>query len=195
MDEIQSPLNACVPDSALQTEARHVPTKAALADAIRKLARSSVLVVGDAMLDRYIYGTVERVSREAPVPVLAVDREVALPGGAGNVVRNLGALGVAVAFVSVVGDDQTGSDLTGLIGSQPGVEPWLLVQGSRTTTRKTRLMARGQQLLRTDREDTSPIHPKLAERLLRIVRDAMAATSVTILSDYGKVVLAGDVPA
>jgi len=195
MDEIQSPLIACVPDSELQTEARHAPTKAALADAIRKLARSSVLVVGDAMLDRYIYGTVERVSREAPVPVLAIDREVALPGGAGNVVRNLGALGVAVAFVSVVGDDQTGSDLTGLIGSQPGVEPWLLVQGSRTTTRKTRFMARGQQLLRTDREDTSPIHPKLAERLLRIVRDAMAATSVTILSDYGKGVLSGDMPA
>ena len=146
------------------------------------------------MLDRYVYGAVTRVSREAPVPVLAVEREVAMPGGAGNVVRNLGALGTAVAFVSVVGDDQAGSDLTGLIGSQPGVEPWLLVQGSRTTTQKTRLMAQGQQLLRTDREDTSPIHPKLAERLLRIVRDAMAATSVTILSDYGKGVLAGAVP-
>jgi D-beta-D-heptose 7-phosphate kinase/D-beta-D-heptose 1-phosphate adenosyltransferase len=166
-----------------------------LADAIRKLARTSVLVVGDAMLDRYIYGTVERVSREAPVPVLNVDREVAVPGGAGNVVRNLGALGAAVAFVSVVGDDQAGSDLTGLIGSQPGVEPWLLVQGSRTTTRKTRYMSQGQQLLRTDREDTSPIHPKLAERMLRIVRDAMAATSVTILSDYGKGLLSGDMPA
>jgi D-beta-D-heptose 7-phosphate kinase/D-beta-D-heptose 1-phosphate adenosyltransferase len=165
-----------------------------LTAAVRKLSRSSVLVVGDAMLDRYVYGTVTRISREAPVPVLAVEREVAVPGGAGNVVRNLGALGVAVAFVSVVGDDQAGSDLTGLIGSQPGVEPWLLVQGSRTTTQKTRLMAQGQQLLRTDREDVSPIHPKLAERLLRIVRDAMAATSVTILSDYGKGVLSGDMP-
>ncbi len=166
----------------------------ALAACIRKLARASVLVVGDAMLDRYVYGNVTRVSREAPVPVLAVEREVALPGGAGNVVRNLGALGAAVAFVSVVGDDQAGSDLTGLIGSQPGVEPWLLVQGSRTTTQKTRLMAQGQQLLRTDREDVSPIHPKLAERMLRIVRDAMAATSVTILSDYAKGVLSGSVP-
>ena len=195
MDEIQSPLISAVPDEDLPTAFAHAPSKAILADAIRKLARTSVLVVGDAMLDRYIYGTVARVSREAPVPVLSVDREVALPGGAGNVVRNLGALGVAVAFVSVVGDDQTGSDLTGLIGSQPGVEPWLLVQGSRTTTRKTRFMARGQQLLRTDREDTSPIHPKLAERLLRIVRDARAATSVTILSDYGKGVLSGDMPA
>ncbi len=166
-----------------------------LALAVRRLARSSVLVVGDAMLDRYVYGTVDRVSREAPVPVLCVQRELAVPGGAGNVVRNLGALGAAVAFVSVVGDDQAGSDLTGLIGGQPGVEPWLLVQGGRATTLKTRFMAMGQQILRTDREDTAPIHPKLAERMHRIVRDAMAATTVTILSDYGKGVLAGDEPA
>ena len=171
------------------------PGNAELAVAIRRLARSSVLVVGDVMLDRYIYGTVERVSREAPIPVLSVDREVGVPGGAGNVVRNLGALGVAVEFVSVVGDDQAGSDLTGLIGSQPGVEPWLLVQGSRVTTRKTRYVAQGQQLLRTDREDASPIHTKLAERMLRILRDAMAATTVTVLSDYGKGVLAGDMPS
>jgi D-beta-D-heptose 7-phosphate kinase/D-beta-D-heptose 1-phosphate adenosyltransferase len=152
------------------------------------------------MLDRYVYGRVSRVSPEAPVPVLAVERELALPGGAGNVVRNLTALGAAVAFVSVVGDDQPGSDLTGLIGGQPGVEPWLLVQGGRITTVKTRYIAQGsrqggQQLLRTDREDTRPIHAKLSERLLRIARDAMAATSVLILSDYRKGVLAGDIPA
>jgi D-beta-D-heptose 7-phosphate kinase/D-beta-D-heptose 1-phosphate adenosyltransferase len=166
-----------------------------LTDAVRRLARTSAVVIGDAMLDRYIYGTVERVSREAPVPVLSVHRELCVPGGAGNVMRNLVALGTAVAFVSVVGDDQAGSDLTGLIGGQPGVEPWLLVQGSRITTQKTRFVAQGQQMLRADREDTSPIHPKLAERMLRIVRDAMAATSISVLSDYGNGVLAGDVPA
>ena len=147
------------------------------------------------MLDRYTYGEVTRISLEAPVPILAIEREVALPGGAGNVVRNLTALGVATAFISVVGDDQAGSDLTGLIGGQPNVEPWLLVQGGRTTTLKTRLIAAGQQLLRADREQTDPIHPKLAERLLRIAMDAMAATSVTVLSDYGKGVLSADVPA
>jgi len=147
------------------------------------------------MLDRYIYGQVSRVSSEAPVPILLVEREVAVPGGAGNVVRNLTALGSAVAFVSVVGDDQAGSDLTGLVGGQPGVEPWLLVQGSRVTTRKTRFVARGQQILRTDREETAPIHAKLAERMLRIARDAMAATSATVLSDYGKGVLGNNVPA
>jgi len=170
------------------------PDHERLAATIRRLSRASVLVVGDAMLDRYIYGEVERVSPEAPVPVLAVQRELAMPGGAGNVVRNLGALGAAVAFVSVVGDDQAGSDLTGLIGGQPGVEPWLLVQGGRATTVKTRMVAQGQQLLRVDREETTPIHPKLGERMLRIARDAMAATSLTVLSDYRKGVMTGDVP-
>jgi D-beta-D-heptose 7-phosphate kinase/D-beta-D-heptose 1-phosphate adenosyltransferase len=169
------------------------PEDPELIAAVRRLSRASVLVVGDAMLDRYIYGEVDRVSPEAPVPVLVVQRELAMPGGAGNVVRNLGALDVAVAFVSVVGDDQAGSDLTGLIGGQPGVEPWLLVQGGRATTVKTRLVAQGQQLVRVDREDTTPIQAKLAERLLRIARDAMAATSLTILSDYRKGVLASDV--
>ena len=168
---------------------------AGLAAAIRLLGRTNVLVVGDVMLDRYVYGTVERISPEAPVPILAIERELAMPGGAGNVVRNLTALGAAVAFISVVGDDQAGSDLTGLIGGQPNVEPWLLVQGGRTTTLKTRLLAAGQHLLRADREETSPIQPRLAERLLRIARDAMAATSVTVLSDYRKGLLAGELPA
>ena len=157
-----------------------------LVSAVHRLARGSVLVVGDAMLDRYVYGAVERISPEAPIPVVRVERDVAMPGGAGNVVRNLTALGAAVAFVSVVGDDQAGSDLTGLVGGQPGVEPWLLVQGGRATTVKTRYFASGQQLLRADQEDRSPIHDKLAERLLRIARDAMIATSVTVLSDYQK---------
>ena len=168
---------------------------AELADAVRQLRRGTALVVGDAMLDRYIYGQALRMSPEAPVPILSVEREVALPGGAGNVVRNLTALGVAVAFVSVVGDDQAGSDLTGLIGGQPGVEPWLLVQGGRTTTTKTRFVASGQQLLRADREQVAPIHPRLADRMVRIATDAVAATAVTVLSDYRKGVLAGDTPA
>ena len=162
-----------------------------LLEAVRQLKRGTVLVVGDAMLDRYVYGRVERISPEAPIPVLAVEREVALPGGAGNVVRNLTALGAAVAFVSIVGDDQAGSDLTGLIGGQPGVEPWLLVQGGRATTVKTRFVANGQQLLRADHEQAGPIHPRLADRLVRIAADAVAATTVMVLSDYRKGVLAG----
>jgi D-beta-D-heptose 7-phosphate kinase/D-beta-D-heptose 1-phosphate adenosyltransferase len=170
-----------------------------LAEGVDRLSRARVLVVGDAMLDRYIFGRVHRMSPEAPVPVLTMATQLDEPGGAGNVVHNLAALGAAAAFVSVVGDDPAGAELTGLIGGQPGVEPWLLVQGGRITTEKTRFIAEGnrlggQQLLRTDREDTRPVHPKLAERLLRIARDAIAATSVMVLSDYRKGVLAGDVP-
>jgi len=164
-----------------------------LADYVKRLSRASVLVVGDAMLDRYVYGEVTRVSPEAPVPILTVTREVAMPGGAGNVVRNLIALEAATAFVSVVGDDQAGSDLTGLIGGQQGVEPWLLVQGGRTTTLKTRYIAQGQHLIRADREETIALPEKLSERLIRIASDAMAATSVTVLSDYRKGVLGADV--
>jgi D-beta-D-heptose 7-phosphate kinase/D-beta-D-heptose 1-phosphate adenosyltransferase len=165
-----------------------------LADAVRLLKRAQVLVVGDAMLDRYVYGKVGRISPEAPVPVLSVEREVAMPGGAGNVVRNLTALGAAVAFVSVVGDDQAGADLTGLVGGQQGVEPWLLVQGGRATTTKTRYIAMGQQMLRADHEVIRAIHPRLADRVVKIAGDTVAATAVMVLSDYRKGVLAGDTP-
>ena len=169
-----------------------VPPSGVLGDlggAVKRLPRASVLVVGDAMLDRYVYGEVTRVSPEAPVPVLTVTREVAMPGGAGNVVRNLIALNAGAAFVSVVGDDQAGSDLTGLIGGQQGVEPWLLVQSGRTTTLKTRYIAQGQHLIRADREETMALPARLAERLVRIATDAMAATGITVLSDYRKGVL------
>ncbi len=170
------------------------PDTETLVNAVRRLPRTSVMVIGDVMLDRFVYGPVHRISPEAPIPILTVERELAMPGGAGNVVRNLTALGAAVAFVSVVGDDQAGSDLTGLVGGQPGVEPWLLVQGSRATTVKTRFVSQGQQLLRSDREETGPIHPKLVERMMRIARDTLAATTVAVLSDYNKGVLSGDVP-
>ncbi len=173
---------------------------AELSAAVRRLANSQVLVIGDAMLDRYVYGAVDRISPEAPVPVLKVENELAVPGGAANVVRNLAALRAAVAFVSIVGDDEAGGDLTGLIGSQSGVEPWLLVQGRRVTTLKTRFIAQGRavqghQIMRADREDGRPIHPKLVDRMMKIARDAIGATSVVILSDYRKGVLAGDVPS
>jgi D-beta-D-heptose 7-phosphate kinase/D-beta-D-heptose 1-phosphate adenosyltransferase len=168
------------------------PEPVDLVAAARALKRASVLVVGDAMLDRYVYGTVERVSPEAPIPVVTVEREIAMPGGAGNVVRNITALGGSASFLTVVGDDQAGSDLTALIGGQPNVEPWLLVQGGRLTTVKTRYLAAGQQLLRADRETTEAVHPKLAERLVAIAADAMAACKVVVISDYLKGTLAGD---
>lgn len=175
------------------TDSAESATERVLDEAIQRLSRASVLVVGDVMLDRWVHGDVQRISPEAPIPVLGVSRETDAPGGAGNVVRALSALGVAVAFVSVVGDDQPGSDLTALIGGQNGVEPWLLVQTGRMTTQKTRFVAHGQQILRVDRENADPVDSRLAERLVRIALEAMAATSVTILSDYRKGVLTASV--
>ncbi len=166
---------------------------AELTDAVKRLSKAMVLVVGDVMLDRFVYGEVTRVSPEAPVPVLAVAREISMPGGAGNVVRNIIALEGAAVFVSVVGDDQAGSDLTSLIGMQENVEPSLLVQSGRVTTLKTRYISQGHHLIRADREETSALPEKLAERLVRIAADAMAATTVTILSDYRKGVLNDEV--
>ncbi|MGE4480624.1 D-glycero-beta-D-manno-heptose-7-phosphate kinase [Acidocella sp.] len=170
-------------------------TTADLGAYVKKFSRASVLVVGDAMLDRYVYGEVSRISPEAPVPILTVTREVAMPGGAGNVVRNLTALDASAAFVSVVGDDQAGSELTGLVGGQERVEPWLLVQSGRTTTLKTRYIAQGQHLIRADREVTMELSEKFSERLIRIALDAMAATTVTVLSDYRKGVLSESICA
>jgi D-beta-D-heptose 7-phosphate kinase/D-beta-D-heptose 1-phosphate adenosyltransferase len=163
-----------------------------LADAVRGLSRSSALVIGDATLDRYIHGQFLDTDGD---PLLIEETEVALPGGAGNLVRNLTALGAAVAFIAVVGDDQAGSDLTGLIGGQPHVEPWLLVEGGRTTTVATRYVGSGRSLLRSLREETAAISERLAERVLRIARDAAAATAVTVLSDHGNGLLAGTLPA
>lgn len=165
------------------------------ADAVSRFARASLLVVGDAMLDRYVYGQLAPARPDSPAAVLEVERELAVPSGAASLVRDLTALSASVSFVSVVGDDQTGSDLTGLIGGQPGVEPWLLVQGGRATTLRTRYVADGRQIFRADQEDTEPIQPKMAERLLRIARDAMTATTATVLSDFGKGVLAGPTAA
>src|SRR5579864_5462790 len=87
-----------------------------LADAVGRLTGASLLVIGDATLDRYVCGRLAAGNSASPVPLLAVEREVALPGGSANLVRHLTAIGASVAFVSLVGDDQAGSDLTGLIG-------------------------------------------------------------------------------
>lgn len=157
--------------------------------AFARFQRVSVLVIGDAMLDRYVYGRAERLSPEAPVPVLLIEREEDLPGGAANVVRNLTALGAAAAFISVVGNDAAGAELTGLIGQETRIEPWLLVEEGRRTTRKTRYIAGHHHLLRADREQTTPPGPEVARRLLKIARNAILATSLTVLSDYGKGVL------
>jgi D-beta-D-heptose 7-phosphate kinase/D-beta-D-heptose 1-phosphate adenosyltransferase len=156
---------------------------------IDRLKTARVLCIGDVMLDHYIYGQVERVSPEAPIPVLCVEREMKTLGGAGNVLRNLRALGAAASFISVVGNDEAGREVGRLIEAQDGAEAHVLVQPQRTTTVKTRYIAGNQQLLRADRESSIPLDPYIREDMLRLARELVSDHSVVVISDYAKGVL------
>ena len=148
-----------------------------------------MLCVGDLMLDRFIYGEVSRISPEAPIPVVRIGRETAVLGGAGNVVRNATALGAAICFVAVVGDDAVGREVTAMVGADERVEPYLLVERKRASTVKIRYIADGQQLLRADSETTKPIAKKTGATLIRVATDAVPLNDVVVLSDYAKGVL------
>jgi len=160
-----------------------------LASRAQALAGVGVACVGDVMLDRYVYGAVERVSPEAPIPVLRVERERAMLGGAGNVVRNLAALGARAAFFAVIGEDEAGRAIATLLAAERGVEPHLVVEQDRETTVKTRYVAGTQQLLRADREMVRPIAAASEAALLAGLDGGIAQAAVVVLSDYGKGVL------
>src|SRR5260370_3204120 len=156
---------------------------------IDRLKPARALCIGDVMLDHYVYGQVERVSPEAPIPVLWIEREMKTLGGAGNVLRNLRAIGAAASFISVVGNDEAGREIGRLVEAQDGAEAHVLVQPQRTTTVKTRYIAGNQQLLRADRESSIPLDPYIREDLLRLARELVADHSVVVISDYAKGVL------
>jgi len=147
------------------------------------VAAARVLIVGDVMLDRYWFGDVERISPEAPVPIVRIAREEARPGGAANVARNVAALGARAALLSVTGDDEAGQTLAQLLEKER-VEASFLRDASLRTTVKLRVLGRQQQLLRIDFE-TLPSGEVLASKLNDFER-MLGAASLVILSDYGK---------
>ena len=146
----------------------------------------NLLCVGDVMLDRYIYGTVERISPEAPIPVFTATREERMLGGAGNVVRNLLSLGAEVAFTSVIGDDITGNQLTSLVGDEERLVPTLLSERGRLSTKKTRYVAASQQLLRSDKETREAVRPETIQKIIDLILPEIKDHHAVILSDYGK---------
>jgi D-beta-D-heptose 7-phosphate kinase/D-beta-D-heptose 1-phosphate adenosyltransferase len=165
----------------------------ALVERVEKLKGTAVLCIGDAMLDRFVYGSVDRISPEAPIPVLYMEREDAMLGGAGNVVRNLVALGAHPAFVAVVGDDDAGREVGRLLGEHDGIDPCLVVEPGRQTTIKTRFFASSQQLLRADRETRAPLSQLSRDQVLARADSLLDKAGVVVLSDYGKGVLASPV--
>lgn len=144
-----------------------------------------VVVLGDLMLDEFVWGVVRRISPEAPVPVVDVERHTYRPGGAANVASNILSLGGVPRTIGIVGEDDPGRRLTELLEGL-GVGVGHLVASSRPTTLKTRIIAHNQQVVRADREDRSAPEGALIEGLFRAFDSALAGAGAVIVSDYAK---------
>ena len=150
-----------------------------------------VLVVGDAMLDVYLGGSVDRISPEAPVPVVRVESEMSAPGGAANVAMGVAALGAHCRLIAAVGEDESASQLAAGLGAA-GIEAADLVAiPGRPTTRKTRILARHQQMLRVDHEDPAPMAAEDHRRLATLAAEAMDWAEALVIEDYDKGVVTG----
>lgn len=158
---------------------------------LRKLTEVRVLVVGDIILDRYIWGEVERISPEAPIPVLRTRERTFSLGGAANVAANLSGLGCRVMLAGIQGDDVSGETLASKL-REIEIESLIVKDASRPTTIKTRMMANRQQLLRLDEEEKAPLNTRISAKLVDMVRAGIQECDAVILSDYGKGVLSGE---
>lgn len=158
---------------------------------VQQFAGKRVLVLGDVMLDEYLNGSVDRVSPEAPVPVVSLRSRVSKPGGAANVALNLNALGAQAILVGLIGPDDAGRDLSNALSAKGIDANFLVTSSTRRTTRKARVMSQGQQLLRVDTEDAQPPSDDERTQLLQEVKACMRANSIDVIlfQDYDKGVL------
>jgi D-glycero-beta-D-manno-heptose-7-phosphate kinase len=160
-----------------------------LATLLDKFSETRVVVVGDIMQDIFIWGKVQRISPEAPVPVVEVQRQTAMLGGAANVVHNLRALGAQAGLAGVVGDDEAGRMVLAEL-DRAGVDRCgVVVEPGRPTSVKTRIIAHHQQVVRFDREDKKPIAPASRLVLARELAPALSGAHALIISDYAKGVI------
>jgi len=153
---------------------------------VEGFAGRHLIVLGDLMMDEYLWGRASRISPEAPVMVVEVERESSVPGGAANVVNNLLALGARVAVIGVVGEDAVGEALKADLAARGADVMGVLTDPSRATTRKTRIVAHSQQVVRVDHEQTHPIGEAVARRLLDRLQRAIQMADALIVSDYNK---------
>jgi D-beta-D-heptose 7-phosphate kinase/D-beta-D-heptose 1-phosphate adenosyltransferase len=145
-----------------------------------------LIVLGDLMLDEFIWGEVRRISPEAPVPVVEVKRESWHLGGAGNVVSNLIELGAKALPIGVIGDDETGRLMARKFAERGAYTSGLIVDDYRPTTRKTRIVAHSQQMVRADRENRSPISAEIEDKVIAAFSAALTEAEAVIVSDYDK---------
>ena len=171
---------------------RHAKEAAAPANRIAitmDFSHTTILCLGDVMLDRFAYGDSERISPEAPVPVLLLRRTQSMLGGAGNVARNVGALGGKAVLLGLLGDDAAGAEVRALIGQTAGLSDCCVTSANRPTVQKTRYIAGHQQLLRIDEEETHPLDGAEEAALVAAAERAIVDADAVILSDYGKAAL------
>lgn len=163
-------------------------------DIINSIRKVNVGVVGDVMLDRYIFGRVKRISPEAPVPVVEVTKEKVLCGGAANVCANISSLGANVKIASITGDDKSAKLLREILDSMNGVSADLMIEDAGCiTTEKTRVIAEHQQVVRVDKEQKLIYSKSLKLKFKDKIRKIVSDSDVIILSDYGKGVLSKDI--
>ena len=151
--------------------------------------KPNILVVGDLMIDHYLWGSCERISPEAPVQVVDISKETTVLGGAGNVVNNLVALGATVSVSSVIGDDSDGEGLVAMLQSINVDTKNLVVQNGRKTSKKSRVIAVSQQILRYDKESKNSISSSSVNNIIDSLGKTISNYDIIILSDYGKGVL------
>jgi len=165
--------------------ASYVFDRADLAAKVDRFQGAKVLLVGDVMLDEYLEGDAERISPEAPIPIVKVAESRFLLGGVGNVARNIASLGGKAHLVGVCGEDAKGAIIRTILAEE-GVRENLEYLRNRPTTLKTRVIARNQQMLRIDHEDVSPLAATETAVLLEAVKKVIDEYSVIVVSDYGK---------
>jgi D-glycero-beta-D-manno-heptose-7-phosphate kinase len=153
---------------------------------LERAPRLRVLVVGDVMLDQFIWGKVSRISPEAPVPVVELERESFMPGGAANVARNLTALNVPTAMFGIVGHDSAAGQLRRLLAAQQVDCAGLVTEAGRPTSLKTRVVAHQQQVVRVDRENHHDLKPQTTARLLAAMAPQLRRADAVIVADYAK---------
>ena len=156
------------------------------ADYLEAVCAKNIIVIGDVMLDRFIDGLVERISPEAPVPVLSKTTTSTMPGGAANVARNLCQLGINCTLYGLVGDDEAARELRSELAKIAGLQFVSIADKKRPTTTKTRFRASAQQILRVDEEVTTPIADEQADKILNHLKTVIQTADLIILSDYAK---------
>ena len=155
----------------------------------------TILCAGDAMLDRFVHGDIDRISPEAPVPVLRLRETREMPGGAGNVACNIASLGGRAILVGLIGADEAGARLSRILEGKAGIEAALVVTARRPTICKTRFIAGRQQVVRADDESGAPLFEEEATALMAAIDAQLPRCQALVLSDYGKSVLSQQVVA